>query len=116
MVLLCYPKCGTCAKAKAWLDNQGIAYTYRDIQKENPSASELKAWHNKSGLPLKRFFNTSGLAYRRLELKDKLKDMDQEAQYALLATDGLLVKRPLLISDDFVLTGFQMGRWEDALL
>ena len=108
---ICYPKCSTCQKAKKWLDDNGIAYTLRDIKLENPTAEELAQWHAKSGLPLKKFFNTSGLLYKSLELKDKLPGMTQEAMLALLATDGMLVKRPLLIGDDFVLVGFKEAEW-----
>ena len=110
---ICYPKCSTCQKAKKWLDDSGIAYTLRDIKLENPTAEELAQWHAKSGLPLKKFFNTSGLLYKSLELKDKLPDMTQEAMLALLATDGMLVKRPLLIGDDFVLVGFKEAEWAE---
>ena len=115
MLFLCYPKCSTCQKAKAWLDERGIAYDLRDIKADNPSAEELTLWHRKSGLPLKKFFNTSGLQYKALGLKDKLPYMSEEEQIALLATDGMLVKRPLLVGDDFVLTGFRPAEWEDAL-
>ena len=113
---ICYPKCSTCQKAKKWLDDNGIAYTLRDIKLENPTAEELAQWHAKSGLPLKKFFNTSGLLYKSLELKDKLPDMTQEAMLALLATDGMLVKRPLLIGDDFVLVGFKEAEWAEKQL
>ena len=115
MLFLCYPKCSTCQKARAWLDERGIAYDLRDIKADNPSAEELTLWHRKSGLPLKKFFNTSGLQYKALGLKDKLPYMSEEEQIALLATDGMLVKRPLLVGDDFVLTGFRPAEWEDAL-
>ena len=115
MLFLCYPKCSTCQKAKAWLDERGIAYDLRDIKTDNPTAEELTLWHRKSGLPLKKFFNTSGLQYKALGLKDKLPAMREEEQIALLATDGMLVKRPLLVGDDFVLTGFRPAEWEDAL-
>ena len=107
MIFLCYPKCTTCQKAKAWLDAHGVSYTLRDIKLDNPSLSELKDWHSRSGLPLKRFFNTSGLQYRALELKDRLPSMPEEEQYTLLASDGMLVKRPMLIAEDFVLVGFK---------
>ena len=106
MLFIHYPKCSTCKKAKKWLDDRGFDYTERHIVEENPTAKELKAWHEKSGLPLKRFFNTSGMKYRELGLKDKLKDMSEEEQYALLSTDGMLVKRPILIFDDGVLGWF----------
>ena len=115
-VFLEYPKCSTCQKAKRWLDANGIVYQDRHIVEENPDAGELRAWHEKSGLPLKRFFNTSGLRYRALNLKDRLDSMTEEEQYRLLAEDGMLVKRPLLIGPDFVLTGFQEAAWQDRLL
>lgn len=115
MLFLCYPKCTTCQKAKAWLDAQGVSYTLRDIKLDNPTVEELKAWHQASGLPLKKFFNTSGLQYKALGLKDKLPTMSEEEQFALLATDGMLVKRPILIGDDFVLTGFRQVEWEEKL-
>ena len=115
MLFLCYPKCTTCQKAKAWLDAQGVSYTLRDIKLDNPTVEELKAWHQASGLPLKKFFNTSGLQYKALGLKDKLPTMSEGEQFALLATDGMLVKRPILIGDDFVLTGFRQVEWEEKL-
>ena len=115
MVFLCYPRCSTCKKAAGWLRAQGISVTARDITTDNPSAAELSHWQSMSELPLKRFFNTSGLLYRSLELKDKLAKMSEEEQLALLATDGMLVKRPLLIGDDFVLLGFREAAWEEAL-
>ena len=115
MLFLCYPKCTTCQKAKAWLDAQGVSYTLRDIKLDNPTVEELKAWHQASGLPLKKFFNTSGLQYKALGLKDKPPTMSEEEQFALLATDGMLVKRPILIGDDFVLTGFRQVEWEEKL-
>lgn len=115
MLFIHYPKCSTCKKAKKWLDDRGLDYTDRHIVEDNPTAKELKAWHEKSGLPLKRFFNTSGMRYRELGLKDKLKDMSEEEQYELLATDGMLVKRPLLVYDDGVLVGFKEKEWEEAL-
>lgn len=115
MLFIGYPKCTTCKKAKKWLDEHDADYTDRDIKEENPTAEELKEWHARSGLPLKRFFNTSGMVYRELGLKDKLADMSEEEQYALLATDGMLVKRPLLIGDGFILTGFREKEWADAL-
>ena len=115
MLFLCYPKCSTCQKAKAWLDQRGISYDLRDIKLNNPTAEELTAWYQKSGLPLKKFFNTSGLQYKALGLKDKLPEMSEEEQLALLATDGMLVKRPLLVGDDFVLTGFRPAEWEAKL-
>ena len=116
MEFICYSRCSTCQKAKKWLDEHSIGYTERPIKEDNPSAEELKEWHERSGLPLKRFFNTSGMLYKELKLKDKLPGMSDEEQYELLATDGMLVKRPLLVSDDFVLTGFKEKEWEEALL
>ena len=115
MLFLCYPKCSTCQKAKAWLDERGISYELRDIKTDNPTAEELTLWYRKSGLPLKKFFNTSGLQYKALGLKDKLPDMSEAEQLALLATDGMLVKRPLLVGDSFVLTAFRAAEWETAL-
>lgn len=115
MLFLCYPKCSTCRKAQDWLDDHGIAYDLRDIKLNNPTAEELTLWYRKSGLPLKKFFNTSGLQYKALGLKDKLPSMSEEEQIALLATDGMLVKRPLLIGEEFVLTGFRPREWEAAL-
>lgn len=116
MLFICYPKCSTCQKARAWLDEKGIAYDFRDIKLENPTAEELARWWKRSGLPLKKFFNTSGLQYKALGLKDKLPAMSEDEQLALLATDGMLVKRPLLIGEDFVLTGFRLKEWEERLL
>lgn len=110
-----YAKCSTCKKAKNWLDAKGFSYEDRPIREENPTAEELKEWHQKSGLPLKRFFNTSGNLYKEMGLKDKLGGMSEEEQYQLLATDGMLVKRPLLISEEFVLTGFKEAEWEEKL-
>lgn len=115
MLLVEYAKCSTCKKAKNWLNERGISYETRPIKEENPSAEELKAWHKRSGLPLKRFFNTSGILYREMGLKDRLKDMSEEEQYQLLASDGMLVKRPLLISDETVLVGFKEKEWEETL-
>lgn len=115
MLFLCYPKCSTCQKAKAWLDQRGISYDLRDIKLDNPTAEELTAWHQKSGLPLKKFFNTSGLQYKALGLKDKLPEMSEAEQIALLSSDGMLVKRPLLIGEDFVYAGFRPAEWEAAL-
>ncbi|MGN0673421.1 MAG: arsenate reductase family protein [Anaerovoracaceae bacterium] len=116
MEFICYSRCSTCQKAKKWLDEHSIEYKERPIKEDNPSAEELKEWHERSGLPLKRFFNTSGMLYKELKLKDRLPNMSEEEQYELLATDGMLVKRPLLVSDDFVLTGFKEKEWEEALL
>ena len=115
MLFLCYPKCSTCQKAKAWLEERSISYDLRDIKQNNPTAEELTAWYQKSGLPLKKFFNTSGLQYKALGLKEKLPAMSEAEQIALLATDGMLVKRPLLIGDTFVLAGFRPADWEAAL-
>ncbi len=110
-----YPKCSTCQKAKKWLDEKGIEYTDRHIKEENPTATELEAWHKMSGLPLKKFFNTSGMLYKSMGLKDKLEGMSEKEQYELLATDGMLVKRPLVVGNDFVLTGFREKEWEEKL-
>lgn len=115
MLFICYPKCTTCKKAQAWLDAQDTAYDLRDIKQENPSEEELRTWWKASGLPLKKFFNTSGLQYKALQLKDKLPTMTEEEQLALLATDGMLVKRPLLIGEDFVLAGFRQPEWEEKI-
>ncbi len=112
MLFLHYPPCSTCQKAKKWLDEQGIAYTDRHIKENNPTYEELKAWYEKSGLPLKKFFNTSGLLYKSMNLKEKLPQMSEEEQLRLLASDGMLVKRPLVIADDLVLTGFRAEQWE----
>lgn len=117
MLFLEYPPCSTCKKAKKWLDEHGIVYTDRHIKEHNPSYEELKQWQENSGLPLKKFFNTSGLQYRALELKDKLPGMSAEEQLQLLATDGMLVKRPILVTDDGkVLTGFKEADWANLLL
>ena len=115
MLFIQYPPCSTCQKAKKWLDEKGIAYTDRHIKENKPTYEELKAWYEKSGLPLKKFFNTSGLVYKSLGLKDKLPSMTEDEQLQLLATDGMLVKRPLVIGDDFVLTGFREKEWETAM-
>lgn len=115
MLMLWYPKCTTCQKARKWLEEKGLDVHVRDIKLENPSAEELRGWHRTSGLPLKRFFNTSGLQYKALDLKDKLPGMTEEEQLALLATDGMLVKRPILVGDGFVLTGFKPQEWEEKL-
>ena len=116
MQFICYPKCTTCQKARKWLDANGVAYDERHIKDNNPTADELEAWHKQSGRPLKRFFNTSGLQYKALNLKEKLPAMSEEEQFKLLASDGMLVKRPLLIGDDFVLVGFQEDKWQARLL
>ena len=115
MIFVCYPKCTTCQKAKTWLEDNGIAFEERNIKENNPTTEELKAWHNQSGLPLKKFFNTSGLQYKALHLKDKLPAMSEGEQFALLASDGMLVKRPLLIGDDFVMVGFKEADWVSVL-
>ena len=115
MLFLEYPPCTTCKKAKKWLDDNGISYEDRHIKENNPTYEELKAWYEKSGLPLKKFFNTSGIEYRALELKDKLPTMTEEEQLRLLASDGMLVKRPLIIRDDLILTGFKEADWEKLL-
>lgn len=110
-----YPKCSTCQKAKKWLDEHNVSYEDRHIKEQNPTAEELKAWHEKSGRELKKFFNTSGMLYKEMALKDKLPGMSPEEQYALLATDGMLVKRPVLVTEKTVLTGFKEAEWEAAL-
>ena len=115
MVFLCYERCTTCKRAKAWLVDRGIAFTERPIKEENPSLEELRQWHQRSGLPLKKFFNTSGLLYKSMELKDKLPTMTEEEQLRLLATDGMLVKRPMLIMEDKVLVGFRENEWAEVL-
>lgn len=112
---VCYPKCTTCKKAQKWLDDNSIEYTLRDIKIDNPTAEELTRWYSKSGLPLKRFFNTSGLLYKSLDLKSKLPSMSEEQMISLLATDGMLVKRPLLIGDGFVLVGFKESEWTEKV-
>ena len=112
MVVLCYPRCGTCKKALKWLDDNGIRYDYRHIVEENPTKEELKEWYVKSGLPLKKFFNTSGLTYKELNLKDKIPQMTEEEIFDLLSTDGMLVKRPILIDGEKILVGFKESEWE----
>lgn len=112
MEFICYPKCTTCKKAQAWLDKNEIEYTLRDIKENNPSYEELKGWYEKSGIPLKKFFNTSGLIYRSMNLKDKLSEMSEEEQLKLLSTDGMLVKRPILLKDGKVVIGFKETDWE----
>lgn len=116
MLFLLYPPCSTCKKAKKWLDDHGVAYEARDIKQDNPTQEELRAWQARSGLPLKRFFNTSGQLYRSLQLKEKLPAMPEAEQLALLAGDGMLVKRPLAVGEDFVLVGFKEAEWEQTLL
>lgn len=115
MLFVCYPRCTTCQGARQWLDARHISYTVRDIKIDNPTYDELAAWHRASGLPLKRFFNTSGLQYKALGLAQKLADMDEETQLRLLAADGMLVKRPLLVGDGFVLVGFREPEWAARL-
>lgn len=115
MLFVCYPKCTTCQKARLFLDTKGVKYDFRDIKTENPTESELRVWYAKSGLPLKRFFNTSGLQYKALELSKKLSSMSEDEQLSLLATDGMLVKRPILADNDFVLVGFKETEWEAYL-
>lgn len=112
VLFLEYPKCSTCKKAKKWLEDNSVEFTDRHIKEENPTAEELSEWHKKSGLPLKKFFNTSGVLYKELKLKDKLPEMSEHEQIELLSTDGMLVKRPLIIGDDFVLVGFKEAEWE----
>lgn len=116
MLFINYPKCSTCQKAKKWLDTHDISYTDRHIVEDNPTYEELKEWHKRSGLPLKRFFNTSGMLYKEMQLKDKLPTMSEEEQLQLLATNGMLVKRPLIVREDAVLTGFKEAEWEEKLL
>ena len=115
MLFVCYPKCSTCMKAKKWLDEKGIEYEMRDIRQDNPNTAELKEWWEKSGLPLKRFFNTSGNLYKEMKLKDRLPEMSEADQISLIATDGMLVKRPILVSEDKVLVGFREKEWEENL-
>ena len=112
---ICYPKCTTCQRAKKWLDDNKIDYELRDIKLDNPTLNELTEWYNKSGLPVKKFFNTSGLLYKSLDLKNKLPEMSEDEMLKLLATDGMLVKRPLFISDDFVLVGFKEAEWDSKI-
>ena len=111
VLVYCYPRCGTCKKAKKWLEEKGITYDEKNIAEENPTADQLKEWHEKSGLPLKRFYNTSGRLYKEMQLKDKIPNMTQEEQYSLLAQDGMLVKRPILVDGDQVLVGFKEAEW-----
>ena len=116
MLFVEYPKCTTCQKAKKWLDENGFEYTDRHIKEQNPTYNELKSWYRQSGLPLKKFFNTSGLLYKSMGLKDKLPVMSEEEQLKLLATDGMLVKRPIIVTDTVVLTGFSEKEWAEKLL
>ncbi len=115
MLVLVYRKCSTCLKALKWLEENHIEFEERPMKEENPTYEELKAWHQMSGLPLKKFFNTSGLVYKELQLKEKLPQMSEEEQLQLLATNGMLVKRPLVVGDDFVLTGFKEKEWEERM-
>jgi len=112
---ICYPKCTTCQKAKKWLDDNKIEYELRDIKQDNPTFEELTEWYKKSGLPLKKFFNTSGLLYKSMDLKNKLPDMSEDEMLQLLSTDGMLVKRPILVADNFVLVGFKESEWNEKL-
>lgn len=116
VTFICYPKCTTCKKAQAWLEANNIDYVLRDIKEDNPSLEELKVWHKESTEPLKKFFNTSGLLYRSLELKDKLPEMSEDEMLELLSRDGMLVKRPLLLGEGFVLIGFKEAKWQEKLL
>lgn len=116
MLFLCYPRCTTCQKAKKWLDENNLEYTERHIVENNPTYDELKEWYKKSGLPIKKFFNTSGLLYKEMQLKDKLPGMSEEDQLELLATNGMLVKRPMVVSDGFVLVGFKEAEWAEKML
>lgn len=116
MLFIEYPQCTTCKRAKKWLENKNISYIDRHIKEENPTVEELKKWHEKSGLPLKRFFNTSGNLYKEMGLKDKLPEMSEEEQFELLASDGMLVKRPIIVTEDMVLTGFKEAEWEEKIL
>ena len=115
MLFVCYPRCTTCQKAQKWLDEHGAKYEYRDIKTDNPTEAELREWHRKSGLPLKRFFNTSGLQYKALDLKNRLSSLTEDEQFALLASDGMLVKRPILITEDRVVTGFREAEFAAML-
>ena len=116
LTFICYPKCTTCQRAQKWLDDNGVDYELRNIKEDNPSYDELKEWYGKSGLPIKKFFNTSGLLYKALGLKDKLPTMSEEEMLTLLSTDGMLVKRPLLIGENFVLVGFKEKDWAEKML
>lgn len=115
MILVCYPRCTTCQKAKKWLQANGISFEERHIKENNPTLEELNDWHAKSGLSLKKFFNTSGLLYKELKLRERLPNMTEDEQYRLLASDGMIVKRPILIGDGFVLVGFNEAEWRTAL-
>ena len=116
MTFVCYTKCGTCQKARKWMEENNVEYIYRDIKTENPSLEELGAWHKLSGLPARKLFNTSGQLYKSMELKNKLPDMSDEQMLQLLSTDGMLVKRPILVAEDFVLVGFKETDWAEKLL
>lgn len=116
MLFVCYPKCTTCQKAKAWLDAQGLSYELREIKTQKPTEQELRSWHSRSGIPLRKLFNTSGLPYKALGLKDKLPAMSEEEQFTLLASDGMLVKRPVLVGEDFTFFGFKEANWKEKLL
>lgn len=116
MLAVCYPRCSTCKKAVKWLEENHIEYTYRDIKLENPGENELRKWHAMSGLPLRRFFNTSGMLYKEMKLKEKLPEMSEDEMFALLASDGLLVKRPIAVADNTVLVGFKEAEWEAAFI
>lgn len=115
MLAVCYPRCGTCKKAVKWLEENNVEFTYRDIKTDNPSEEELRKWHAMSGLPLKKFFNTSGMLYKEMKLKDKLPEMSEDDMFRLLASDGLLVKRPIAVTSDTVLVGFKEAEWETLL-
>ena len=115
MLFLEYPKCSTCQKARKWLDSHEVSYTDRHIVEENPTFEELKEWYGRSGMPLKKFFNSSGMLYKQMNLKDKLQEMTEDEQLKLLATDGMLVKRPLVVGEDFILTGFREKEWEEKI-
>ena len=115
MLFICYPKCTTCKRAKNWLDENNVKYTQRDIANDNPTYDELKGWYEKSGLPLKKFFNTRGMLYKEMQLKDKLASMSEDEQLKLLATNGMLVKRPIVVKGDVVLVGFKEEQWKEKL-
>ena len=115
MLFICYPKCSTCQKAQKYLEERRLSCEFRDIKQNNPSYEELKTWHTLSGLPLKKFFNTSGLLYKSLNLKERLPSMSEDEQLKLLATDGMLVKRPLLVGDDFLVIGFKEPEWDETI-
>ena len=114
MLFICYPRCSTCQKAAKWLEDRGVSCDMRDIKLQNPTEEELREWHKRSGLPLRRFFNTSGLLYKELKLKDRLPAMTEDEMFKLLSTDGMLVKRPILVAEDRVLVGFREPEWDEA--